>query len=79
MNLWELQLGIVLQLPVNSTTQTGRIPDKTQDSRDCTLGSDSWLWRINGVDREGTRFWPDAPHDTMTRSGTPAARRRDKP
>ena len=28
------------------------------------FGSYSWLWWINGVDREGTRFWPDAPHDT---------------
>jgi hypothetical protein len=35
-------------------------PDNQTDH----FGSYSWLWWINGVDREGTRFWPDAPHDT---------------
>ena len=35
-------------------------PDNQTDH----FGSYSWLWWINGVDRGGTRFWPDAPHDT---------------
>ncbi len=35
-------------------------PDNQTDH----FGSYSWLWWINGVDREGTRFWPDAPHET---------------
>jgi hypothetical protein len=25
----------------------------------------SWRWWTNGVDRHGTRMWPDAPHDTF--------------
>jgi hypothetical protein len=28
------------------------------------LGSYSWLWWINGADRNGKRRWPDAPTDT---------------
>ena len=35
-------------------------PDNQTDH----FGSYSWLWWINGVDRNGTRFWPGAPHDT---------------
>lgn len=35
-------------------------PDNQTDH----FGSYSWLWWINGVDREGIRFWPDAPDDT---------------
>ncbi len=35
-------------------------PDNQTDH----FGSYSWLWWINGIDRKGTRFWPDAPHDT---------------
>jgi hypothetical protein len=35
-------------------------PDNQTDH----FGSYSWLWWVNGVDREGTRFWPDAPYDT---------------
>jgi len=27
-------------------------------------GSYSWLWWVNGVDRDGKRRWPDAPLDT---------------
>jgi CubicO group peptidase (beta-lactamase class C family) len=36
-------------------------PDNQTDH----FGSYSWLWWVNGVDRRGTRFWPDAPHDTF--------------
>jgi hypothetical protein len=35
-------------------------PDNQTDH----FGSYSWLWWVNGVDRDGTQFWPDAPHDT---------------
>ena len=36
------------------------IPDNQCDH----IGSYSWLWWTNGVDREGKRHWPDAPTDT---------------
>ena len=36
------------------------IPDNQSDH----MGSYSWLWWTNGVDREGKRHWPDAPLDT---------------
>ena len=42
------------------TLGSGSKPDNQTDH----FGSYSWLWWINGVDRDGTRFWPDAPHDT---------------
>ncbi len=35
------------------------IPDNQTDH----MGSYSWLWWLNGVDREGKRHWPDAPVD----------------
>ncbi|MBN1817671.1 MAG: serine hydrolase [Sedimentisphaerales bacterium] len=38
-----------------------RIPDNQTDH----MGSYSWLWWINGVDREGKRHWPDVPTDTF--------------
>lgn len=28
-------------------------------------GSYSWLWWVNGLDRQGQRMWPDAPSDTF--------------
>ncbi len=34
-------------------------PDNQTDH----FGSYSWLWWINGVDRHGTRMFPDGPHD----------------
>ncbi len=37
-----------------------RIPDNQTDH----MGSYSWLWWTNGIDREGRRHWPDAPEDT---------------
>lgn len=33
------------------------IPDNQCDH----IGSYSWLWWVNGVDRDGKRHWPDAP------------------
>ena len=38
-----------------------RVPDNQTDH----MGSYSWLWWINGVDREGRWHWPDAPADTF--------------
>lgn len=37
------------------------IPDNQTDH----IGSYSWLWWTNGVDREGKRHWPDAPADAF--------------
>ncbi|MBN1124613.1 MAG: hypothetical protein JXA82_06370 [Sedimentisphaerales bacterium] len=37
------------------------IPDNQTDH----MGSYSWLWWINGVDREGRRHWPDVPIDAF--------------
>ena len=36
-----------------------QVPDNQCDH----VGSYSWLWWTNGVDAEGRRHWPDAPHD----------------
>ena len=36
-----------------------RIPDNQCEH----IGSYSWLWWINGVDRDGKRHWPDVPAD----------------
>ncbi len=41
------------------------IPDNQTDH----YGSYSWLWWINGVDRDGNRRWPHAPSDTFTALG----------
>jgi CubicO group peptidase (beta-lactamase class C family) len=41
------------------TMGSGRKPDNQTDH----FGSYSWLWWTNGVDRHGTRMFPDAPHD----------------
>jgi hypothetical protein len=43
------------------TIGSGSKPDNQTDH----FGSYSWLWWINGVDRDGTRMWPDAPLDTF--------------
>jgi hypothetical protein len=41
------------------TIGSGRKPDNQTDH----FGSYSWLWWTGGVDRHGTRMFPDAPHD----------------
>jgi len=38
-----------------------KIPDNQTDH----MGSYSWLWWTNGVDRQGKRHWPDAPADAF--------------
>ena len=39
------------------------------------LGSYSWMWWTNGVDRGGRRTWPDAPLDTFLACGHQNCRR----
>jgi hypothetical protein len=47
-------------IPGQRSIGSRQIPDNQCDH----IGSYSWLWWINGVDREGKRHWPDAPVDT---------------
>jgi len=48
-------------IPGQRSIGSRRIPDSQTDH----MGSYSWLWWTNGVDRQGRRHWPDAPHDTF--------------
>ena len=47
-------------IPGQRTLGSSSKPDNQTDH----FGSYSWLWWINGIDREGTRMWPDAPTGT---------------
>jgi hypothetical protein len=47
-------------IPGQRSIGSRRIPDNQCDH----IGSYSWLWWINGIDREGKRHWPDVPVDT---------------
>ena len=47
-------------IPGQRTIGSRRIPDNQTDH----MGSYSWLWWTNGIDREGKRHWPEVPHDT---------------
>lgn len=42
-----------------------KIPNDQTDHK----GGYSWLWWVNGVDREGARMWPDAPADVFCALG----------
>lgn len=46
-------------VPDQRSIGSRRIPDNQTDH----MGSYSWLWWTNGVDREGQRHWPDVPND----------------
>ena len=48
-------------IPGQRSMGSRKMPDNQNDHR----GSYSWLWWVNGVDREGKRNWPDAPVDTF--------------
>jgi len=48
-------------IPGRRSIGSRQIPDNQTDH----MGSYSWLWWINGVDREGKRHWPDAPVDAF--------------
>lgn len=52
-------------LPGQRSIGSRRIPDDQTDH----FGSYSFLWWVNGVDREGRRHWPDAPKDTFAALG----------
>lgn len=47
-------------IPGQRSIGSKNIPDNQCDH----LGSYSWLWWTNGIGRDGTRHWPDAPVDT---------------
>jgi CubicO group peptidase (beta-lactamase class C family) len=47
-------------IPGQRSIGSRRIPDNQTDH----MGSYSWLWWINGIDRAGKRHWPDVPIDT---------------
>jgi len=47
-------------IPAQRSIGSKRIPDNQCDH----LGSYSWLWWTNGLDRDGKRHWSDAPVDT---------------
>ncbi len=47
-------------IPAQRSIGSRRIPDNQTDH----MGSYSWLWWTNGVDRDGKRHWPEVPHDT---------------
>ncbi len=47
-------------IPDQRSIGSKRIPDNQCDH----VGSYSWLWWTNGVDRNGARHWPDVPVDT---------------
>jgi hypothetical protein len=46
-------------IPGQRTLGSASKPDNQTDH----FGSYSWLWWTNGVDRNGVRMFPDAPHD----------------
>ncbi|MBN1444446.1 MAG: serine hydrolase [Planctomycetes bacterium] len=46
-------------IPGQRTLGSREIPDNQTDH----MGSYSWLWWTNGVDRDGKRHWPDVPED----------------
>jgi hypothetical protein len=50
----------VEMIPGQRSIGSERIPDNQCDH----LGSYSWLWWTNGIDRAGLRHWPDVPVDT---------------
>jgi len=52
-------------IPGQRSLGSEKIPNNQTDH----LGSYSWLWWVNGVDREGVRHWPDAPLDTFCALG----------
>ncbi|MCB9784753.1 MAG: serine hydrolase [Candidatus Omnitrophica bacterium] len=47
------------------TLGSQRIPDNQCDHH----GSYSYLWWVNGIDRDGERYWPDAPTNVFTALG----------
>jgi len=54
-------MELVEMIPKQRSIGSERMPDNQTDHR----GSYSWLWWINGIDRNGARRWPAAPTDTF--------------
>lgn len=52
-------------IPGQRSLGSERVPDDQTDHYGCY----SWLWWLNGVDREGRRRWPDAPEDVFCALG----------
>lgn len=52
-------------LPGQRSLGSRKIPDNQTGH----FGSYSWLWWVNGLDRDGRRHWPDAPSDTFAALG----------
>lgn len=52
-------------IPGQRSIGSRQVPDNQTDH----FGSYSWLWWLNGIDREGKRHWPDVPHDVFCCSG----------
>ena len=52
-------------IPNQRSLGSEKIPNDQTDH----FGSYSWLWWINGVDRDGARNWPDAPEDVFCALG----------
>ncbi|MBX7256610.1 MAG: beta-lactamase family protein [Candidatus Hydrogenedentes bacterium] len=52
-------------LPGARTIGSQKIPDNQTDHG----GSYSFMWWVNGVDRDGKRNWPDAPEDVFAALG----------
>lgn len=52
-------------LPDARSVGSRQIPDNQTEH----FGSYSWLWWVNGVDRDGRRHWPDAPTNTFAALG----------
>lgn len=57
-------------IPGQRSHGSRNIPDNQTDHR----GSYSFLWWTNGVDRDGRRNWPNAPHDAFGAFGHGGAR-----
>jgi CubicO group peptidase (beta-lactamase class C family) len=47
------------------TLGSQKVPDNQTDHH----GSYSWLWWVNGVEQDGSRYWPDAPLDVFAALG----------
>lgn len=52
-------------IPGQRSLGSEKIPDDQTDHS----GSYSWLWWVNGIDRDGNRNWPDAPADVFCALG----------
>ena len=52
-------------IPGQRSLGSRQIPDNQTDH----FGSYSWLWWLNGIDRDGKRMWPDAPEDVYCALG----------